>query len=166
MAIEIERKFLVKATAFQKVSPLLYSAKARIVQGYLHDSGPTSRVRLITEGTDEDPNKAYLTIKGKKTSEFGRPEFEYEIPVSDARDLLKMCDTRVLVKTRYAIPSGCGLTWEVDVFHKRLSGLVMAEIELPSDSTAFATQPWLGVEVSSDKRYTNKRLSISQRIPR
>lgn len=146
---EIERKFLVKGD-FKAFS----ESHVEIAQGYL-SSVPerTVRVRLWGE-------KGVLTIKGK-SSENGMSRFEWEkeIPVGEAKQLLILCEEIVIEKTRYLVPEKSGLTYEVDVFHGANDGLVMAEIELPSENASFEKPSWLGEEVTGQPEYYNSYLS-------
>jgi len=147
MGIEIERKFLVEGDSWKT------EAGEGLVcrQGYLHsDEHKTVRVRVIGE-------KAYLTIKGA-TCGITRSEFEYEIPVSDADEVLALCGGAVVEKKRYFIEHG-GMVWELDVFAGANGGLVMAEIELESEGQKFERPDWAGEEVSGDSRYYNAYLS-------
>ena len=148
MSTEIERKFLVCGDFMDKATE-----STEIVQGYLSSSpGNTVRVRVRN-------GKGYITVKGKAgVSGIERYEWEMEIPVSDARELLKVCEPFPVEKTRYLVPYG-GHIFEVDVFHGENSGLVMAEIELDSADEAFEKPPWLGEEVSFDPRYFNAALA-------
>ena len=145
MAQEIERKFLIK-------DPGIVDALAgeRLTQGYLsHDKNATVRVRIA--GT-----RGWLTIKGK-TVGATRSEFEYPVPEQDARQMLdELCGA--IDKTRYRLPQGA-LCWEIDVFHGDNDGLIVAEIELPSEDTPFDKPDWLGEEVTGDPRYYNSALS-------
>jgi len=148
MAKEIERKFLVKDTAF-----LTGLVGRVIVQGYLADAPMTTRVRVIDD-------KAFLTLKGP-TVGISRDEFEYEIPFEDAQTLIAIyCGDRIVSKIRYEIAVD-GHTFEVDVFTGRLTGLVLAEVEVGSESEAYAlTLPdWVGQDVSTDWAYANSSLS-------
>lgn len=146
MALEIERKFLVKDNSFKDLAV----KTVEIAQGYLsRDKQRTVRVRVAA-------HKAWITIKGL-THGATRPEFEYEIPVDDARRLLELCVPPVIVKTRYIVPYH-GLTWEVDEFHGHRQGLVVAEVELPSESQALDLPPFVGAEVTHDARYYNANL--------
>lgn len=143
--MEIERKFLTIGREWS-TSPSL-----PFCQGYLsRDPARTVRVRLAGE-------KAFLTIKGL-TAGISRPEFEYAIPVADARALLPLCAGPLVEKTRYLVPFASH-HWEVDEFHGANQGLVIAEIELQSEDEPFARPPWLGAEVSHDPRYYNSNLS-------
>lgn len=146
MAFEIERKFLVDTT---KWSPVGRGTK--LVQAYLGlNPNPTVRIRIAGE-------KAFLTIKGRSQT-ISRPEFEYEVPVDDAQEMLKLAISNPVEKTRYEIiHEGC--LWEVDVFSGMNTGLVMAEIELESENQDFARPDWLLEEVSDDGRYYNSYLS-------
>ena len=149
MAQEIERKFLVHDTSI--VDSL---AGERLTQGYLsHDKNATVRVRIA--GTT-----GWLTIKGK-TVGATRSEFEYPVPEEDARQMLdELCGAGVIDKTRYRLPQG-ELCWEIDVFHGDNDGLIVAEIELPSEDTPFDRPAWLGEEVTGDPRYYNSALSTN-----
>ena len=152
MAKEIERKFLVRDTTVIES----YLGQA-IVQGYLPGKGMTPRVRII------DDEQAFLTVKSPRVG-FSRDEFEYEIPLADARQMLGYCEEVILSKTRYHIVVGAHV-WDVDVFHGALEGLVRAEIELDSESESFERPKWLGKEVTEDRQYSNKRLAKSQAMP-
>ena len=147
--IEIERKFLVTSTAFLDE----FRAKNRIVQGYL-SSVPERTVRVRIKG-----DKGYLTIKGKSSdSGMSRMEWEKEIALEEAEQLLRLCEAGVIDKIRYEIPVGKHL-YEVDVFSGENEGLILAEIELESENEAFEKPNWLGMEVTNDTRYYNAYLS-------
>lgn len=143
--IEIERKFLVNKALWQAPDKGCY-----FQQGYLSEKGCTLRVRIAED-------KAYLTIKGK-TEGISRAEFEYEIPLEDARQLMKLCLYPPIEKIRYKVEVG-GKIWEVDEFLGAHQGLLMAEIELQSEDEAFEIPPWAGKEVTGDARYYNSSLS-------
>ncbi|MEN6375416.1 MAG: CYTH domain-containing protein [Smithella sp.] len=145
MPVEIERKFLVKGNDWKTTNGI------RISQGYLNrDRERTVRVRIAGA-------KAFLTIKGVSVGA-ARAEFEYEIPVSDAEQLLKLCDGPLIEKTRHMV-AYAGLTWEVDEFHGANDGLVVAEIELETAEQTFTRPDWLGPEVTADTRYFNSNLA-------
>lgn len=147
MSQEIERKFLVKGD-FKKHS---VSSK-RITQGYL-SSVPERIVRIRIYG-----EKAFLTIKGiTNMSGMSRYEWEKEIVVSEAHELLKLCEPGIIDKTRYLVKSGKN-TFEVDEFYGENEGLVVAEIELAAEDQHFEKPDWLGEEVTGDKKYFNSRL--------
>ena len=146
---EIERKFLVTATDFISES----TAQFRIVQGYLN-SNPERTVRVRIKG-----NKGFLTIKGKgNESGMSRFEWEKEITISEAEALLPLCEKGAIDKVRYEVPMG-NHTYEVDVFAGENEGLIVAEIELQSETESFEKPNWLGEEVTSDERYYNAYLS-------
>lgn len=146
VALEIERKFLVQGDAWRQGA-----SGVRYVQGYLNrDKARTVRVRMA--GT-----QAFLTIKGASVGAT-RAEFEYPIPLADAQELLALCEGPLIDKTRYAITVGSTL-WEVDEFAADNAGLVLAEVELPSESAPFERPSWLGAEVTQDARYFNSNLS-------
>jgi adenylate cyclase len=148
MGREIERKFLVCSDAWKSEA----TSERSLRQGYLAiDSG--SNVRVRTDG-----ERAWLTIKGRGEG-ITRPEFEYEIPAADAAPLLDLCQNRMVEKKRHLVPVG-DRTWEIDEFSGENIGLVVAEIELPDEGTAFALPAWLGAEVTGDPRYLNASLAV------
>ena len=148
MHYEIERKFLVKDLSFKDLAVRSY----RISQGYIaHDGGNTVRVRIRDA-------QGFLTIKGPATgSGLSRYEWEREIPLPDAQELLLLCHGGTVDKTRYLIPAG-EKYFEVDVFEGENEGLVMAEIELDTPDQSFPRPDWLGQEVTGDPRYYNSSL--------
>lgn len=147
MAKEIERKYLVTDTSYREVA----TEKRHIIQAYLNrDPKATVRVRIAGD-------MAFLTIKGKNSGAV-RDEWEYAIPISDARNMIERCATgRIIEKTRYIVPFG-GYLWEVDEFGGELEGLTVAEIELPSADTEFSLPSFIGDEVTGDPRYYNSSL--------
>jgi CYTH domain-containing protein len=148
---EIERKFLVTSTEFLSESV----QSNRIVQGYLN-SNPERTVRIRIKGT-----QGFITIKGKgNESGTTRFEWEKEIEVTEAEQLLLLCEDGMIDKVRYEIPSGKHL-YEVDVFEGDNKGLIIAEIELNDENESFEKPNWLGEEVTGDDRYYNASLSIS-----
>ena len=148
MPAEIERKFLVADDSWRDGT-----SGVRIAQGYLsQDPDRTVRVRIAGEN-------AWLTVKGR-TEGITRAEFEYAIPLEDARSLLGLCLPSVIDKTRHEI-SHAGHLWEIDVFHGENDGLVIAEVELADESISPELPPWAGAEVSSDARYFNACLAVS-----
>ena len=145
MNVEIERKFLVKSEAWRGLAE-----GVRFRQGYLQTHPCTIRVR--TEG-----ERGVLTVKGQ-TRGFSREEFEYEIPYDDCLAMLdELAEKPIIEKKRYRIPAG-PYVWEVDEFFGVNAGLVLAEIELPSEDAAFDKPEWIGEEVSGDARYFNSSL--------
>jgi adenylate cyclase len=147
--IEIERKFLVTSEAFKKEA----FAQNRIAQGYL-SSVPERTVRVRIKG-----DKGFLTIKGASNeSGLSRFEWEKEIPVDEAVALLKLCEKGVIDKTRFEVKIGNHI-FEVDEFHGKNEGLIIAEVELKSETEAFEKPSWLGKEVTHDNRYYNSYLS-------
>jgi adenylate cyclase len=148
MAQEIERKFLVHSDEWRALA----DEGQLIKQGYLSSEGKaTVRVRTF------DDQHAVITLKGK-LSGITRPEYEYPIPINDARELLALAQPHVLEKKRFDV-SYAGLTWEVDVFEGRHQRLVIAEIELVSADQEFDLPSWVGEEVSHDERYYNASLA-------
>ena len=148
MAIEIERKFLVKGNEWRSLGiGQLYC------QGYMvTTSERTVRVRIID-------NQGYLTIKGPGTLGGSRLEFEYPIPVEDAKEMLEtLCEKPFIEKTRSKISIG-ELIWEVDEFHGDNQGLILAEVELTTENQSIEIPDWIGQEVTSDYRYFNAYLA-------
>lgn len=147
--IEIERKFLVSSDAFKNDA----LRKNHIAQGYLN-SAPDRTVRVRIKG-----DKGYLTIKGKSNETgLSRFEWENEIPLADAKALLLLCEKGIIEKNRYEVPVGKHL-FEVDEFFGENEGLLLAEVELQSESEFFEKPHWLGEEVTQDQRYYNSYLS-------
>lgn len=146
MALEIERKFLVKDDSYRSLA----TGKREISQGYL------SRVKERTVRVRIADQSAFITIKGVNRGSV-RHEFEYEIPVDDARQLLTLCAPPVVVKTRHLVPWE-GLTWEVDEFHGANEGLVVAEVELPDKTYEPSLPSFVGQEVTDDPKYYNSNL--------
>ena len=151
MSQEIERKFLVKDDSYKQMA----SSFSHIIQGYIcRTTGRTVRVRLRDE-------KAYLTIKGPSPDGgLSRYEWEHEIPGREALELMQLCERGVIDKVRYLVPYG-GHTFEVDEFFGANEGLVMAEVELGAVDESFERPPFLGEEVTGDRRYYNSCLTAS-----
>ncbi len=148
MGIEIERKFLVGSDAWRAAA----EPGRAIRQGYC-ETAPTLTLRIRIYGEE-----AFLTVKGSSLTA-ARSEFEYRIPVADAESMLaEFCRGRMVEKVRCLVPYA-GKTWEVDVFSGDNAGLVLAEIELDAIDEAFDLPPWIGREVSSDRRYSNGALA-------
>jgi len=151
MGIEIERRFLVdQAQADQWRT---YPSQA-VLQGYIARDGLGSqvRVRIID-------HKARLTVKGTRTG-CSRPEYEFEIPLREAEAMLDELHVGDLIeKRRYRVPHE-GYIWEVDEFYGDNTGLIIAEIELPSADTPFDKPAWIGREITELDRYGNAALSI------
>jgi adenylate cyclase len=147
--IEIERKFLVNSNAFKSDA----LRKNHIAQGYLN-STPERTVRVRIKG-----EKGFLTIKGQSNETgLSRFEWEKEISVAEAQELLLLCEKGVIEKTRYEIQVGQHL-FEVDEFYGENEGLLMAEVELDSETEVFDAPTWIGKEVTNDNRYYNSYLS-------
>lgn len=149
MGYEIERKFLVdgdyKSHAFKSFL---------IRQGYLSLSG-TSVIRVRIKG-----EKAFVTIKSALAEgKIKRHEWEYEIPVADAEEMLQLCEDGVIDKRRYLVQAGPH-TFEVDEFYGQNEGLLIAELELETEDEPFEKPEWLGPEVTGNVRYYNSFLSI------
>ncbi|KQV66244.1 CYTH domain-containing protein [Rhizobium sp. Root1220] len=148
MAKEIERKFLVRNDGWRSGA----KTKSIFKQGYIASMDDRSvRVRVLDETT------ARLTIKIGRSA-MTREEFEYDIPVADAVQLLDDAIGIVIEKTRYRVPHE-GFVWEVDVFSGQHQGLVIAEVELRSESDKPPLPQWLGREVTGDFRYSNQALA-------
>ena len=146
--MEIERKFLVAGD----FTPYVTSS-CRISQGYL-SSNPDRTVRVRIKG-----DKGFLTIKGRSSSDgLSRYEWEKEIPLDEATELIGLCEAGVIDKTRHIVPHR-GHIWEVDVFRGENEGLVVAEIELSSTDEEFEQLSWVADEVTGDVRYYNAYIS-------
>ena len=147
MATETERKFLVKSE-FRHLSV----REIKIIQSYLTiDAEKTIRLRIAD-------NMAFLTVKSRpRKNSLTRNEWEVQIPVNDAKEMMNICLPGRIIKTRYLVPSGKH-TFEIDVFHEKNEGLVVAEIELAYDDEYFDKPEWLGEEVTGNPRYYNANL--------
>ncbi|WP_026734830.1 CYTH domain-containing protein [Fischerella sp. PCC 9605] len=145
MAKEIERKFLLKGDDWRKL------AKGSVYrQGYIPTQGATVRVRIVG-------NQGYLTIKGPSVK-YSRSEFEYPIPIEDAKEMLEtLCDRPLIEKIRYKVEWG-GLIWEIDEFEGVNKGLILAEVELSDEKQEIELPSWIGEEVSSNPKYYNRNL--------
>jgi adenylate cyclase len=149
MGQEIERKYLVDHDKWQQIDK---SSGELYRQGYLlADPNKTIRVRLTTE-------KGFLTIKGISTGAT-RPEYEYEIPFDEARELLDKFSISELSKIRYKIAFD-NKVWEVDEFLGDNIGLIVAEIELTSEDESFNIPEWIDKEVTGEEKYYNSNLTI------
>jgi len=147
MATETERKFLVKGK-FRHLAV----KEINIIQSYLSiDPDKTIRLRIAEE-------KAFLTIKGRPLKNtITRNEWEVQVPVTDALEMMPLCLPGRIVKTRYLVPSGRHV-FEVDIFHEKNEGLIVAEIELISEDEQFVKPDWLGEEVTGNPNYYNANL--------
>jgi CYTH domain-containing protein len=149
MPQEIERKFLVKNDGWKSHA----GSGERFRQSFIYSRGGKCVVRIRIAG-----QQAYVTLKGKPVN-FTRPEFEYPIPLDDARQMLEnLCDSSAVEKTRYEVKYHDKF-WIVDVFEGNNAGLVMAEIELGSETEQFDLPQWAGQEVTADYRYCNSNLA-------
>ena len=150
MAREVERKFLVRDGSWQERA----EARIAMVQFYLAITGERSvRVRI------SDGSKAKLTLKfGSDLS--ARDEFEYEIPLADAKEMQAFALGKVIAKTRHHVRHG-GYLYEIDVFSGVLDGLVVAELETPDKVEDDALPDWLGSEITGDIRYSNASLALN-----
>ena len=148
MGIEIERKYLVRGDGWRR----LVRASHDLRQGYLSGTGAvTVRVRTI------DDAHGLLTIKGGGSA-LARSEFEYEVPIADARALLRMSRGSIIEKRRHHLELAPG-EWVVDEFAGRHKGLVLAEVELPRPDLPLELPPWAGIEVTSDPHFYNHALA-------
>jgi len=146
---EIERKFLVNSEAFKSEA----HKRTRIVQGFLN-THPERTVRIRIQGND-----GFITVKGKSNkSGLSRFEWEKQISQAEAEELLHLCEPGIIEKTRYEIYSD-NHTFEVDDFMGENEGLIIAEIELQSETESFQKPDWLGKEVTGDVKYYNSNLS-------
>jgi adenylate cyclase len=148
MSYEIERKFLVRDCSWQNA----VGTPALLRQAYLCRGQTSSlRIRIIDNAT------ATLTVKSAGAT-IRRLEFEYSIPLADANKLFDLREGAIIEKQRYKLPQR-GLTWEIDVFQGGNEGLVIAEIELPHEDQQFEKPRWVGLEITSDPRYSNMGLA-------
>lgn len=148
MAQEIERKFLVKGE-FKSLS----SSKYHITQGYI-TTDPKKSVRIRIKD-----DHGYITIKGIGDKDgLSRYEWEKEIPLNEAKELLNLCEVGIIDKTRYEIPVGDHI-FEIDEFHGENAGLIIAEVELKGIDDAFIKPDFIGEEVTGNNRYYNSYLS-------
>ena len=148
--MEIERKYLVTSDSYKQMA----MARYHICQGYIsREKTGTVRIRI----TDD---KAYLTIKGKPAAgHFARYEWEKEIDVQEAKELMQLCQGTIIDKTRWIVPAAeDGLKWEVDEFHGKHEGLTLAEIELTSEEQEVEKPDFVGEDVTSDPRYYNANM--------
>lgn len=154
MGIEIERKFLVSSDDWRAAA----HAVIPMAQGYINDTAAMdsgaqkASVRVRIQG-----DEAYLNIKSRELGHT-RQEFEYPVPVNEARELLALCVGGLIDKRRYLVQHG-GLLWEVDEFLGDNAGLVVAEVELESANQVFAKPDWAGAEVTDELRYYNLALA-------
>ena len=148
MGLEIERKFLVLDDNYKRLA----SSCSRICQGYIcSHRGRTVRVRIRD-------SRGYLTIKGpSENGGLSRYEFEKEITLQEAEQLMKLCEPGIIDKTRYLVKIGSH-TFEVDEFYGENEGLVMAEVELQSEDEPYEKPDFIGQEVTGDRRYYNSHL--------
>ena len=147
MGVEIERKFLVLDDSWREGA-----VGISYRQGYIRTQGPTTvRVRIAGQ-------TGYLTLKGPSTG-LSRLEFEYEIPVKEADQLLRsLCDRPLIEKIRYRVEYQ-GMQWEIDEFSGDNEGLILAEVELETPEQVIEHPPWIGQDVSHDSRYFNSHLA-------
>lgn len=153
MGIEIERRFLVKPEAWQQRQHCLDGKGVKITQGYLcMGENAVVRVRIVED-------RAWITLKSR-IAPATRYEFEYSIPVSDARQILQtMCGTYIIHKTRYHVCADETDCWEVDIFHEQKEGLIIAELELHDPHQFLILPDWVGKEITHDTRYDNFNLA-------
>ena len=146
MGIETERKFKLQSPA------LLDGLQGRdFLQAYLAKGSVLVRVRVAGD-------TAWLTLKGQPLSALSRPEWEYEIPVADAREMARQPGAYALEKTRYLVHHG-GHTFEIDRYHGGLQGLYSVEVELDSEQTLVDLPDWVGEEVTGNKAWDNESLA-------
>ena len=149
MALEIERKFLVENGGWRAA----VETSSRIVQAYVALDGEVSlRVRI------RDDAKARLTVKLGLSGQT-RDEFEYAIALEDARRMVAASRNRLIEKTRHTVPYE-GFVWEIDAYHGALEGLVIAEVELQSETDDPPLPAWIGREVTGDNAWSNARLAV------
>lgn len=146
MGLEIERKFLLLTDDWKNIA----DQGTVIKQGYLN-THPDRTVRIRIKG-----NKGIITVKGRNVGAT-RSEYEYEIPLADAQEMMLLCEPPIIEKVRYLVVVGQH-TWEIDVFEGVNDGLVVAEMELGAEDEDFAMPDWVGEEVTFDVGYYNSNL--------
>ena len=146
--MEIEHKYLVNGEDYKSMA----CGKSEITQGFL-SRVPERVVRVRVRG-----DEGFITIKGKGSG-VAHPEFEYAVPIDDAQQMMALCEPPIIEKTRYIVVHD-GNRWEVDEFHGKLQGLVIAELEVPSEDYRFDLPPFVGEEVTGDPRYYNAQLGV------
>lgn len=150
MAVEIEHKYLVNVSEWRKVT---IAEKVQIRQGYLQ-TDPNKTIRVRTKG-----EQGFITIKGKAVGA-SRLEFEYEIPLADANELLdKFCSNLVEKVRNYVVHDH--KTWEVDVFTGLNAGLIVAETELGSEEETYSLPIWVADNITDDVKYANSNLAVT-----
>ncbi|MDB5013135.1 MAG: hypothetical protein JWQ25_1337 [Daejeonella sp.] len=149
MPTETEHKYLVNHELWRRVIP---NKSVHIKQAYLL-TDPNKTIRIRTVGST-----GFITIKGK-TVGASRPEFEYEIPIGEANQLIESFCSELIEKTRHYIIYE-NKTWEVDVFEDLNSGLIVAEIELDNENEQYIKPNWVTQNVTDDRRYANSNLSL------
>ena len=147
MGLEIERKYLVDVNCWNKVN----KPKGKELKQCYLSTDPEKTIRVRTKG-----NEGFLTVKGKVKG-LSRLEYEYPIPVEDAKDMMVKLGDNPIEKVRYEITVGQHV-WEVDVFEGVNQGLIVAEIELSSENETFEIPEWVGKEVSTEAKYFNSNL--------
>lgn len=155
MAFEIEHKYLVKNNDYKKMA----ISSHKIKQGYLsRNPDCVVRIRIL------DDEAAYLTVKGRNFSRIPgdprndiRHEFEYKVPLTDAIEMLDLCEGEIIEKIRYKVPYE-GYIWEVDEFHGINEGLIVAEIELKTSVSNYPLPSFIGKEVTGEPKYYNSNL--------
>jgi len=149
MSKEIERKYLVRGSSYRHQA----TQKKDMMQGYLSlDPDATVRIRIVGD-------KAFITVKSRNIGAV-RNEWEYPVPVEEAKEMLRSCcKSRLIDKTRYIVEAPHNLKWEIDEFHGSLDGLVIAEIELPDEEFEVALPDFIGEDVTGNPRYYNSSLA-------
>ena len=153
MALEIERKFLVVDDSWKNSIKRSVHIRDGLIAS---DNGRKVRVRISDQS-------ATITIKGQHIG-ITRPEFEYPIPLSDAEELLRMCERHHLEKRRYFVPYE-GLNWQIDVYEGILKGIVLAEIEMKKENQTFKIPPWIGREVTTDPKFRKVNMFSERLLP-
>ena len=149
MPTEIEHKYLVDKNLWKQVTS---NNCVQIRQGYLL-TDPNKTIRIRTSG-----EKGFITIKGKMVGA-SRPEFEYEIPIADANQLINNFCSGIIEKTRHYVNHENKI-WEVDVFEGLNSGLIVAEIELENENESYIKPNWVNLDIKNDNKYANSNLTI------
>lgn len=151
---EIERKFLVLIDKLPNLVPNYQS----ITQAYMHEEDPMTRIRITSLNESMNAYKAYITLKGIGLLE--RDEFEFEIPVEEAKETINLWGKGFISKLRYNYFEN-DVKWEIDFFSGPLEGLVIAEVELESPDQELILPEWIGQEVTNESDYTNVKLALN-----
>lgn len=155
---EIEYKFLIADLNAAIALPPL--STEHIIQGYLTKPGDSAAIRVRASEWQDGKKEAFITVKSPAKG-LSRKEYEYEIPLEDAQEMMVLAEGRFITKTRYRLEHTNGHVIELDIFDGELQGLVVAEIEVKSEDEKIDIPAWFGKDVTHDTRYTNISLALN-----